>query len=131
MLCKRAIQPQLGLWNLPAGFLENGENAEDGAIRETYEESMAKVDILKLHVVFSLPKVNQVYLHFLAKLRDQYFGPTQESTEVKLFTIDKIPWEEIAFHSSTYALEKYIEYGESYQGVHIGNYAGKQKWESE
>lgn len=131
MLCKRAIQPQEGLWNLPAGFLENGENAEDGAARETFEESLAKVEIIKLHVVFSLPKVNQVYLHFLAKMKNLNFGPTKESTEVKLFSIDEIPWSEIAFHSSTYALEKFIEYGEDYQGVHVGNYAGKQKWETE
>ena len=35
MLCRRAIQPQQGLWNLPAGFLENNEKPEDGAARET------------------------------------------------------------------------------------------------
>ena len=109
MLCRRAIQPQLGLWNLPAGFLENGEKAEDGAVRETFEESKAQVDIVKLHVVYSLPKVNQVYLHFLAKLNDLSFGPTSESSEVRLFSKEEIPWDEIAFHSSVYALEKYFE----------------------
>ena len=129
MLCKRAIQPQYGLWNLPAGFLENGENAEDGAARETLEETLAKVEIVKLHVVFSLPKVNQVYLHFLAKLNNETFGATKESLEVKLFEKDEIPWDEIAFHSSTYALEKYFEFGKDYPGVHIGSYGGKQKWE--
>jgi len=129
MLCRRAIQPQQGLWNLPAGFLENGENAEDGATRETYEESLAEVEIIKLHIVFSLPKVNQVYLHFLARLKDLNFGPTKESTEVELFKPTAIPWKDIAFHSSTYALEKFIEFGEDYPGVHVGNYAGKQKWE--
>ncbi|MDZ7608211.1 MAG: NUDIX hydrolase [Cyclobacteriaceae bacterium] len=70
MLCKRAIEPQKGLWNLPAGFLENGEKAEDGAARETLEESGALVELVKLHVVFSLPKVNQVYLHYLARLKN-------------------------------------------------------------
>ena len=129
MLCKRAIQPQLGLWNLPAGFLENSEKPEDGAVRETLEESLAKVEILKLHVVFSLPKVNQVYLHFLAKLHNQSFGPTSESLDVRLFNKEEIPWDDIAFHSSTYALEKYFEYGIDYKGVHVGSYGGKQKWE--
>ena len=129
MLCKRAIQPQLGLWNLPAGFLENNEKPEDGAARETLEESLAKVEIIKLHVVFSLPKVNQVYLHFLAKLHDTHFGATTESLEVRLFEKEDIPWEDIAFHSSTYALEKYFEHGLNYPGVHIGSYDGKQKWE--
>jgi ADP-ribose pyrophosphatase YjhB (NUDIX family) len=129
LLCKRAIQPQLGLWNLPAGFLENGEKAEDGAARETLEETNADVEILKLHVVFSLPKVNQVYLHFLARLKNDWFGPTRESLEVRLFDLNEIPWDDIAFHSSTYAIEKYIEYGENFQGVHVGSYEGKQKWE--
>jgi len=129
MLCKRAIQPQLGLWNLPAGFLENGEKPEDGAARETLEESLANVEIIKLHCVFSLPSVNQVYLHFLAKLNDDHFGPTSESLEVKLFDEKEIPWEDIAFHSTTFALNKYLEFGFDYQGVHIGNYNGKQKWE--
>ncbi len=129
MLCKRAIQPQAGLWNLPAGFLENGETAEDGAARETLEETLAKVEIIKLHVVFSLPKVNQVYLHFLAKLNNEHFGPNSESLEVRLFKKDEIPWDDIAFHSTTYALEKYFEYGSAYQGVHVGSYDGKQKWE--
>lgn len=129
MLCKRAIQPQLGLWNLPAGFLENGEKPEFGAARETLEESLAKVEIIKLHCVFSLPKVNQVYLHFLAKMNNDRFGPTSESLEVKLFNQDEIPWKDIAFHSSTYALEKYFEFGANHQTVHIGSFDGKQKWE--
>lgn len=129
MLCKRAIQPQLGLWNLPAGFLENGEKAEEGAARETLEESLARVKDLKLYVVFSLPKVNQVYLHFLARLEDNTFGPTKESLEVRLFKQNEIPWDDIAFHSSTFALKKYFEFGKEYHGVHIGSYDGKQKWE--
>lgn len=129
MLCKRAIQPQYGLWNLPAGFLENGETAEDGATRETLEESLANVEIVKLHVVFSLPKVNQVFLHFLANLHNEDFGPTKESLEVQLFNENEIPWDDIAFHSSTYALKMYFEFGVEYQGVHVGSYMGKQKWE--
>ena len=39
LLCKRAIQPRYGLWTLPAGFLENGETIEEGAFRETKEET--------------------------------------------------------------------------------------------
>ena len=38
LLCKRNIQPRLGMWTLPAGFFENSETLKDGAIRETFEE---------------------------------------------------------------------------------------------
>jgi NADH pyrophosphatase NudC (nudix superfamily) len=35
LLCKRAIEPRKGYWTLPAGFMENGETTEEGALRET------------------------------------------------------------------------------------------------
>ncbi len=128
LLCKRSIEPQKGLWNLPAGFLENGEKAEEGAARETKEESQAEVKIIKLHALYSLPKVNQIYLHFLAEMQNDHFGPTMESLEVKLFGEDEIPWDMIAFQSTTFALRKYFETGRDYPGVHIGSYEGMGKW---
>ena len=120
MLCKRAIQPQMGLWNLPAGFLENGERVEEGATRETLEESHAHVRIIKLHAVFSLPKVNQVYLHFLASPISGKIGPTAESSEVQFFNRTEMPWDDIAFQSTTFALEQYFKHGKEYKGVHLG-----------
>ncbi|MEC7997537.1 MAG: NUDIX hydrolase, partial [Pseudomonadota bacterium] len=45
LLCKRAIQPRLGKWTLPAGFMENGETSLEGAVRETAEEAGATVRI--------------------------------------------------------------------------------------
>ena len=128
LLCKRDIEPQKGLWNLPAGFLENGEKVEDGALRELFEESKATAEIIKLHVVFSLPEVHQVYLHFLCKLKTQSFSITPESSEVRLFSPDEIPWESMAFQSSTFALQKFIEYGSNFEGVHIGNYLKRENW---
>ncbi len=128
LLCRRNIEPQKGLWNLPAGFMENGEKAEEGALRELFEESKANGEIIKLHVLFSLPEVQQVYLHFLCKLKIPEFSITPESSEVKLFYADQIPWDEIAFQSSTFALQRYIEFGPDYPGVHIGNYMKKEKW---
>src|SRR5918993_254399 len=60
LLCRRAIEPRLGLWTLPAGFLENGETVVAGAARETLEEADARVDILDLHTLISLPQIHQV-----------------------------------------------------------------------
>ena len=42
LLCKRGIEPRLGLWTLPAGFLEMGETLQEGALRETKEETKIK-----------------------------------------------------------------------------------------
>jgi len=98
LLCRRAIEPRYGLWTLPAGFLENGESVQDGALRETYEEAYATVELIDLYTVFTLPVISQVYMLFRAQLLDMEFGPGPESLEVKLFSKDEIPWDELAFH---------------------------------
>ncbi|WP_109617329.1 NUDIX hydrolase [Sediminitomix flava] len=121
MLCRRAIEPRYGYWNLPAGFMESIETAEEGAKREVFEETGATVEIQRLHVVYSIPKVSHVYLHFLADIKDGYFvEKTAESLEVKLFDEKDIPWDEIAFHSTTFALQKYFENPEEKE-VRIGS----------
>ncbi len=123
LMCKRAINPCLGKWNLPAGFMENQETAEQGAIRETREEANAKVEIIRLHCVYSIPHVDQVYLLYLARLRDPDVSPGIESSEVQLFSQEEIPWEDIGFTSSVFALKKYFEnlnnpQPGTYQGSH-------------
>ena len=35
LLCRRNIEPRHGYWTLPAGFMELGETAAEGALRET------------------------------------------------------------------------------------------------
>ncbi|MBB3697900.1 zinc ribbon domain-containing protein [Flammeovirga yaeyamensis] len=109
LLGKRAIDPRKGYWGLPAGFLENGETPEDGALRELFEETLAKGHIKHLQSVFSLPQFNQVYLIYLVDLVSDEVGPTSETLESKLFEVKDIPWEDIAFESTTFALEEYLK----------------------
>ena len=99
LLCKRAIEPRLGKWTLPAGFMENGESSLEGAIRETREEAGATISVREdsLYTLFNLPKINQVYLFFRAELADLNFAAGVESLEVALFAEEDIPWDELAF----------------------------------
>ena len=75
---------------------------------------MAKRDInprkIKMaYSMFSLPHINQVHMFFLADLLDDNYGPTFESSDVRLFDIDEILWDEIAFPTVKKTLEYYIE----------------------
>ena len=108
LLCKRAIEPRHGLWTLPAGFLENGETLEAGALRETLEEADARVELGDLYTVISLPQINQVYMMFRARLLDLDFGPGTESLEVELFDEDEIPWEQLAFRTIARTLRNFF-----------------------
>ena len=109
LMAKRNINPRIGLWTLPAGFMENAETLQDGALRETFEETGSKAEITMPYTMFSLPHINQVHMFFLANLLDDNFGPTFESSEVRLFTIDEILWDEIAFPTVEKTLQHYIK----------------------
>ena len=97
LLCKRAIEPRYGMWTLPAGFMENEETTAEAAIRETFEEACADVELLDLYTMFNLPHVNQVYIIYRAKMTNTKFSAGHESLEVELFELSEIPWEHMAF----------------------------------
>ena len=108
LLCRRAIEPCYGKWTLPAGYLENGETVAEGAKREALEEACAKIERLSPYALFNISSVNQIYLMFRARLRDETFEPGAESIEVKLFAEEEIPWDQIAFMVIKETLKKYF-----------------------
>ena len=108
-MAKRNINPRKGLWTLPAGFMENAETLQDGALRETFEETGSKAEVVMPYTLFSLPHINQIHMFYLADLLDDNFGPTSESSKVELFTIDEILWDEIAFPTVERTLKYYID----------------------
>lgn len=109
LLCRRAIEPRLGFWTLPAGFMENGESTEEAALRETYEEAVADVEIQSLYTVTSILHVNQVQMFYLAHMPVPEFDISSESLEVALFAEDEIPWDDLAFQTIHNALRFYFE----------------------
>ncbi|KAJ6967466.1 metal tolerance protein C2 [Populus alba x Populus x berolinensis] len=62
LLCKRNIQPSHGLWTLPAGYLEIGESAAEGAIRETWEEARAEVEVMSPFAQLDIPRLARALL---------------------------------------------------------------------
>ena len=108
LLCRRAIQPRKGLWTLPAGFLELGETAAQGAMRETLEEANAKVEVDGLYTLFSLPHISQIYIFFRARLIDGKFSAGVETAEARLFEEREVLWQELAFPVVTNTLRHYF-----------------------
>ena len=99
LLCRRAIEPRYGHWTLPAGFMENDETTSEAALRETLEESGARVELSAPFSMISVPRVNQVHLFYRARLLDLEFKPGAESLEVALYEEAQVPWQEIAFRT--------------------------------
>ena len=109
LLCRRGIEPRLGKWTLPAGFMENGETVADAARRETQEEALAEIEIIDMFTVLSVPHVDQVHVFFRARLPEPTFGVTPESTELALFSEHEIPWDELAFRTVAMTLKHFFE----------------------
>lgn len=128
LLCRRAIEPKHGLWTLPAGFMENSETTAQGAKRETWEEALAKVEILSLYSLYNLPHINQVYLMFRATLLNSDFGPGPESLEVALFREQDIPWDTLAFRTIEATLKTYFaDRKRGTFGFHMGDISAPPK----
>ncbi len=106
LLCRRAIEPRAGLWTVPAGYLELGETVEEGAVREAREEACVTVRPRHLLAVYSLPRIGQVQMMFLAEVVAGEPAPGHETLEVGLFDFAGIPWSELAFPTVTRVLRR-------------------------
>ena len=126
LLCRRAIEPRLGFWTFPAGFMEIGESTEEAAARETKEEALADVEIVSLYAVLSMPHIGQVYMVFRGRMMAPEFGAGSESLDVRLFPRHAIPWDEIAFPVVADALRRYVKDAEAGRFLlQLGNVADR------
>lgn len=109
LLCRRAIEPRRGFWTIPAGFMEERETSEAGAMREAQEEACANIAIDSLLAVYNIPRISQVQLIYRATIAGPDFAAGPESLEVQLFGWNGIPWDELAFPSVHWALKQHRE----------------------
>jgi ADP-ribose pyrophosphatase YjhB (NUDIX family) len=108
VLIRRAIQPGLGTWAQPGGFLESDETAIQGAIRETLEETCLVVEPTAIVGLYSRPQAGVVVVAYRADIVGGKMAPTPESLEVRPFAIDDIPWPDIGFNTTLWALRDWV-----------------------
>ena len=122
LLCQRAIPPRVGTWTLPAGFMENGETTEQAALREVWEETGVRAEILSPYSIFSVPRISEVYIIFRAsalQITGQH-GP--ETLAYRFFAAEEIPWDAIYYPAIRQILERYIEERQAgVYGIYMGN----------
>jgi ADP-ribose pyrophosphatase YjhB (NUDIX family) len=124
LLCRRAIEPRIGYWTLPAGFMEVGETTEQSAIREAREEANADIVIDRLLAVYTIPRIAQVQIMYLAHLERPEVSPGIESLEVMLTRWNGIPWDDLAFPTVRWALEQYDSVKDATDFAAFGNPPG-------
>jgi len=76
LVCRRGKEPEKGSWDLPGGFVDENESAEQALTREIYEELQANATSLKY--LFSLPNEYE-YSGMTIPTMDMFFECTLES----------------------------------------------------
>jgi 8-oxo-dGTP diphosphatase len=108
VLLKRSIEPRIGKWVFPGGFVDRGEPVSAAAVRETLEESHLRVSLTGILDVYSFPASEVVVVVYAAEVVGGVLAAGDECEEARAFSPETIPWAELAFESTRAALRDYI-----------------------
>ena len=95
LLVKRAIEPQIGKWSFPSGYVNRGEEVEAAALREVVEETHLEARINWLIGVYSRSGHPVVLTVYDATAIGGEMTAGEETSDIGLFPIDDLP--ELAF----------------------------------
>jgi ADP-ribose pyrophosphatase YjhB (NUDIX family) len=108
MLLRRGIEPARGRWAQPGGFMEIDETVHEGAIRETLEETGLVVEPREIVGLYTRPEAAIVVIAFVAEIVGGAPTATPEALEIQPFAPDAIPWPELAFRTTEWALRDWV-----------------------
>lgn len=108
VLVRRAIEPGYGKWVFPGGYVDRGEPVTVAAIREAKEEAGLDVRLDRLLNIYSYAGRPLVIIVYAATVVGGELCVDEECLEARLFTADEIPWDELAFQSTTEGLREYL-----------------------
>jgi len=105
LLLRRGIEPQIGKWTFPGGYVDLGESPAAAALRETSEEVGLRVELGRVLGVYSDPdQPLAAVVVYMATPGTEKATVTDEATEIRYFTPQEIPWRELAFPTTLDAL---------------------------
>jgi ADP-ribose pyrophosphatase YjhB (NUDIX family) len=108
VLLRRGIEPGRGLWAQPGGFLEVDETPTEGAVRETLEETGLIVAPGEIIGLYARLEAAVIVLAYEARIIGGAMRPTREALDVRPFPPEAIPWPEIAFKTTWWALVDWL-----------------------
>lgn len=110
VLAKRAIEPGYGKWVFPGGYVDRGEEITMAAIREAREEAGLDVRLDRLINIYSYAGSAPMIVVYAATMISGELAVDDESLEIREFSVDELPWDDLAFLSTREALRDYLDH---------------------
>ena len=106
LLVKRKYKPKVGMWTLPAGFVETGEDVAACAVRETREETNLDVELIRLFDVYSAfddPRAAVILILYLGRQVGGMLRCGDDASDARFFALNSLP-ADVAFRAHRDAL---------------------------
>ena len=91
VLVRRGIEPELGRWAFPSGFVDRGEAVEDAAVREFKEETGLDARPERLVGVYSSTDSPVVLVVYEATIVGGRLEAGHDAADAALFDPDDLP----------------------------------------
>ena len=91
VLMRRGVEPAIGHWSFPGGYVDRGEVVEDAAIREVREETGLDVQLDGLVGLYSKRDSPVVLAVYSASVIGGSLQPGIEAQEVGWFSPEELP----------------------------------------
>ncbi len=108
LLLRRGLEPGRGLWAQPGGFLEVDETPSEGVIRETLEETGLIIEPGEIVGLYARLEAAVVVIAYESAIVGGEARTGPEALDIRTFTPDAIPWPEIAFKTTWWALVDWL-----------------------
>ena len=117
LVARRAKEPAKGTLDLPGGFVDNNENAEQGMVREICEETGLKVAADKVTYLFSIPNVyhyssmdiHTLDLFFLCRVDDVEVKAADDAAELTWLPLREVYVERFGLRSIREAVHRFLQ----------------------
>ena len=117
MVARRAKEPAKGTLDLPGGFVDNYENAEQGMVREIHEETGIIVEPNEVEYLFSIPNIyrysgmdiHTLDLFFFCRVGDVEVKAADDAAELTWLPLREVYVERFGLRSIREAVHRFLQ----------------------
>ncbi|MBO9542017.1 NUDIX hydrolase [bacterium] len=112
LLARRAIQPFFGLWDIPGGYLEDGEHPAEGAVREIREETGLEVRLTGFGGIYmdtyGESGVSTLNVFYEAEVVGGALSALDDVSELAWFAPTELPLDAFSFENGKQAIKDWL-----------------------